>query len=345
VLQFCLNFWHGIGFLATESQYSRKKTVMKRNNMKKQLPRRWGNCFALAAGLGTMAVGLAIVSSTAQAAGFDLGDAANYTVLFEGGGGNKLNINNPSALFAHIDGGNIGIDNTGQLQLSGPLTINGNVDFANSVIDNGPYSGNVAVNGTIIGGHANVHNDLVSLNGLSTTLSGEAGASVALNSGAAINGSAGTLDASGNRVFTVSGINAPNGTLTINGDGHKVVFNVSAAANANFHFNNIVLGGGLTSDDVQINFFGGSSLTGGPTLDINSNGGNLYGVFLDPNGAISVVSTLLNGRVFGGDSHDEALVSGATIIAPSSVPDGGSSMLLLSMGVGLIVAAKKKLVG
>src|SRR5439155_9687373 len=176
------------------------------------------------------------------------------------------------------------------------------------------------------------------LNNLSTTLGAEVGTSVMLKTGATINGGLGTLDASGNRVFTVGKINAPKGTLTINGDGsHKIVFNISAAADGNFHFNNIVLGGGLTSDDVLFNLFGGntSTLTGGPKLDINSNAsgvhGTLFGTFLDPNGAISLVNTILDGRVFGGDSVNEAIVSGAEINAPappSPVPDAGSTLVL-----------------
>jgi hypothetical protein len=297
--------------------------------------------------------------------GFNLGDAANYSVIFQGGGNNDLNINNGPGINDLAVSGKIGIDNTGplhdgHLQLSGPLTLNSDVHFSGTytqgVQDNGPYSGNIQVNGTISGGHANVHGDMLYLNSLSTALGLESGNSVALNSGATINGSSGLLDVSGNRVFTVSGINAPNGILTINGDGiSKIVFNISAAANANFHFNSIVLGGGLTSDDVLFNFFGGNdtTLSGGPTLDINSNGDvgdpALYGIFLDPNGQISIVHSVLFGRIYGGDSHNEQIVSGAQINGPAGTPVPEAStvvagaLLLIPLGVSTLRILRKKM--
>lgn len=294
----------------------------------------------------------AFVCPTAHATlqGFNLGDAANYGVIFQGNGGNQLNVNNPSGLFANTDTANIGIAGTGQLAVSGPLAINGRVDFAGAVNEQGGYNngGNVTISGPVTGGHANVQNDMNSLNALSTMLSGEAGMSVALNAGATINASAGTLDALGDKVFTVSSINAPNGNLTINGDGsHKVVFNISGGADSNIHFNNIILTGGLTPDDVLFNLFGGDNvgLTGGPTLDLNSNGGTLNGVFLDPNGQISLVHTILDGRIYGGDTHNEQLVSGGTMnqpLSPPSVPDSGSTLVLLGLGcLGLVYAGNK----
>ena len=287
--------------------------------------------------------------------GFVLGDAANYAVIYQAGGNNQLNINNGPGAEDLAVSGNIGIANSpnppnnGRLQLSGPLTLDSDIHFAGVVNDNGPYGGNIQVNGTISGGHANVRTDMDNLGALSTALGAELGTSVALNTGATINASAGMLDAMGNRVFTVSGINAPNGILTINGNGaNKVVFNISLAADASFHFNSITLGGGLTSDDVLFNFFGGNDVThtGGPGLDINSNGDvgdpALYGTFLDPNGAISIVHSVLFGRIFGGDSVNEAIVSGAQINAPGGqVPDGGSAVALLGIALAAIEGARR----
>lgn len=286
----------------------------------------------------------------------NLTDAENYIAIFQGGGGNTLNINNPSSLYAHTDGGNIGIAGTGQLGLSGPLTINGNIDFAGAVTPSGyttttpPFTsggpGGVVVNGTITGGHANVQADMNDLNSLSTILGGETGTSVALANGATINASSGVTDSHGNSVFTVSSINAPNGNLTISGSANqRVVINVSAGADANFHFNTITLLGGLTSHDVIFNFFGGSgtTLSGGPTLDINSNGGILNGIFLDPNGQISLVSSILVGAIYGGDTHNEQIVSGGTLVSQASqIPDAGSTALLLSLACGSILVLKRK---
>ena len=295
------------------------------------------------------ALGMGALSAQASPTGFDLGDASNYGVLFQGNGGNTLNVNNGPGLAGLAENGKIGIGGTGALQLSGPLVINGNVDFAGSVHDNGPYSGNITVNGVISGSHANVQSDLNTLNSLSSTLGAESGNGLAISIGnganQTVNVSAGKVDGSGNSVFTVSSISFVNGaTLTINGDGsHKVVFNIGFAPSFGGH---IVLSGGLTSDDVLFNIFGGNNttLSGGPNLTINSNGGILTGTFLDPNGQIQMNHSVLDGRLFGGDSQNEAIVSGAEVNAPP-VPDGGSTMLLMSLGLGALAMARKKFVG
>jgi hypothetical protein len=146
-------------------------------------------------------------------------------------------------------------------------------------------------------------------------------------------------------------MNLGNGVITVNGDGvHKVVVNFQSVAN--FHPNQIVLGGGLTPDDVLWNFYGGNSgtLSGGPTLDVNANfslgshpNNILAGVFLDPNGTVSVVSTEINGRVFGGDTHNMQLVSGEYIIAPEHhVPESLPTATALFLGVGALFVIKER---
>jgi hypothetical protein len=47
----------------------------------------------------------------------------------------------------------------------------------------------------------------------------------------------------------------------------------------------------------------------------------VQGVFLDPNGPVSVTNTNIEGQVFGGDSHDFQYVSGSVIdIPPEPLP-------------------------
>jgi VPDSG-CTERM motif len=315
---------------------------------------------------GLIGMALAIGVPVAHATGFSLGDAANYAVIFQGGGGNKLGINNGAAAAGLAVSGNIGVAGTGKLALSGPLVINGNIDFAGSVNPSGyttpvaPYTsgGNITVNGTITGSHTAVQNDMNYMNGLSHDLwfnggSSVFGSAISLNSGTTINASSGSLDALGDTVFNVTSMNLPNGNVTINGDGvHKVVINVSSVAN--FHANMITLGGGLTPDDVIWNFYGNPStsqianLTGGPTLDINANSSSdaaniLQGIFLDPYGTISAVNAVINGRIYGGDSHDEQIVSGAYINAPTNVPDGGITAALLGLALLGMGGLKRKM--
>jgi hypothetical protein len=297
--------------------------------------------------IGALTVCVGVATAFQASASFSLGDAANYAVLFEGGGGNTLNINNGPGLNGLAVNGNIGIGGTGHLQLSGPLTINGNIDFAGTVDDNGPYpsSGNIHVNGTISGSQAIVTTALTYLNSLSTTLGGEAGTGVTITGNQTINASDGNL-VNGDRVFTANTSSFNTGeTLTINGDGlHNVVFNFSADASFG---GMIVLTGGLTSDQVLFNIIGGANLTGGHTLSINNNGKILTGTFLDPNGTISMDHSVLNGRLFGGDTHNEQIVSGSLINAPPpAVPEPttfiAGALLLLPFGASTLRILRRK---
>ena len=295
-----------------------------------------------------------MLSAARSYASFSLGDAANYAVLYEGNGAHSLQINNGPGPGGLAVNGNIGLGDgltgtgTPQLQLSGPVTINGNINFAGSVIDNGPYNGNLVVNGSINGNMSSVETDLKTLNTLSSTLGSEAGQTLAINTSSGsqtVNVSAGAIDGSGNSIFTVNSVSFNNGqTLTIHGDGtHSVVCKINASP----HFaGTIVLTGGLTSDQVLFNIIGGNgaTLSGGSTLQYAANGGILTGTFLDPNGAISINNAVLDGRLFGGDSTDMSIVSGGQVNAPtvvvSPVPEASTilagTILVLPFGFGIL---------
>ena len=270
-------------------------------------------------------IGAALASSmVVQASAYTIAigtDAGSYGLLFEGAGGNTLHITNVTV------NGNVGVGLTGKASDSGPSTISGRVDF--SAANTGQFSNTNAAN-IIAGGvqfnAASVTSALNTVNALNTVLGAETGTSVSIGTGGgktlAINASDGSLDASHDRVFTVSGFNTTNGdTLTINGDAahDNVVLNFPSSVNFN---NQVVLTGGLTADAVLYNFVGGSNLTGGPTLQINNNASSspsnlVEGIFLDPDGAVSVTNARVLGRVFGGDTHDLQFVSGTTLTAPA----------------------------
>jgi PEP-CTERM motif len=165
---------------------------------------------------------------------------------------------------------------------------------------------------------------------------GSAAKSKSDNGNTTINGSAGVLDANGNRVFNVTAYNAGNGNIvTINGDGHDVVLN--------FLFNsNVNLGGdvtlvGLGGDDVVWNFASSNQ-----NISLNNNASSFplplafQGIILAPNDALSIVNANLVGRVWGGDSHDMQVVSGDTLITPvTAVPEPSTWAMMLIGFVGL----------
>jgi choice-of-anchor A domain-containing protein len=299
-----------------------------------------------------LAIGMTILcflggSQVAQA-GFSLGDAVNYAVLYEGSGGHNLQINS-SPLNGSTILGNIGLgdENGGnpQAQLNNPAVITGNVNFAGPI----NYNGNAVVHGTTNGSVAAVETDLNNLNTLSANLGAELGTTLTISlSGSSgsqtIQATNGVLDANGNRVFNLTSMTFNNGnTLTINGDaaGDYVVINVAETNINNPQFAGaIALSGGLTPNQVLFNFTGGNSvmLTGGSTLKTSANNASQDCTYLDPNGPINMNSVNIDGHVFGGDSSDMQIVSGATIVAYVPEPQ---AFALLALGLAGVWVARR----
>ncbi len=261
---------------------------------------------------------------------FTLGAAANYAVLFEGGRASSLMITNVTTNVTASGPsqgggiGNIGVGGTGKSTVNSPSILNGRIDF--SAADRGQFS-NFNPSNVITGGVnynvSAVTSALDTVNALNTTLGALPGPSPTINGNTTINAIDGTFSASGPgytnlRVFNITAFSLNNGrTLTINGDpnGDSVVFNFGGSTNFN---GNVVLTGGLTPDNVLFNFVGGSLSGGGPTLNLSTTIGasNLaQGIFLDPNGSVSIGSGNVFGRVFGGDSRN-LLFTGSNLTAP-----------------------------
>jgi hypothetical protein len=270
-------------------------------------------------------------------AGFSLGDAANYAVLYEGAGAHNLQINSGPVNGSTILG-NVGLGNenggTPQAQLNNPAVINGNINFAGAVNVN---NSGAIVNGSTNGNVASVETDLDNLNSLSSSLGAEPGTPVAISIGnggsQTINASSGMLDGNGNEIFTVTSLSFVNGaTLTINGTASQtVVLNF----NFNTHFSGAInLTGGITVDQVLFNLIGGASLTNGDTLQFAANNVTQHGTFLDPNGTIQVNSVNIIGHVFGGDTTDMQIVSNGTVAVPE--PHTCALLALGLLGASLI---------
>jgi hypothetical protein len=280
----------------------------------------------------SVSLSTARLATSSQLSSNAFGAAAGYAVLGEGAGGSALQIS-----FASING-NVGVGNTGGARAAGSSLMTGRFDF--SAANTGQFSNNSPFN-SITGGAtynaAGVMSALNSVNAMNTTLGAETGTPIAINGTTTINASAGTLDANGNRLFTVTSFTTTNNNvLTINGDaaGDNVVFNFSG----NVNFNNQVVLAGISPDQVLYNFVGGSHFFGGPALQINNvasrSGSNLVqGIFLDPNGPISVTNTRLIGRVFGGGNQTMQIGGGTTITTPLSAVINASPTVQVSNSI------------
>jgi hypothetical protein len=299
-------------------------------------------------GLAVVAA-LALAPATARAA-FLTGGADQFAVLGQFSSG-QTNYNNGTIT------GDVGIgsprqftisnaDLTGNVRFSGAADTNGFLGGAppNNVSGGGNFTGSVIANDPVVTSALNA------MNLLGQTLGGEAGTAISIVSGGSINAAAGVLDGSGNRVFTVSPVNFPNGAFTIGGSAADfVVLNIGT--DTNLH-GQILLSGGITSDHVLINMVGGNytTHTGGPTLDVNTNGLSTFGIFLDPNGKMSASHTDIQGRFFGGDTQNQQIVSGFNITAPSPstiVPVAPTIVLAVTgaLPLGLMSLLRRRKVG
>src|SRR5882724_11618508 len=110
-------------------------------------------------------------------AGFSLGDASHYAVLYEGSGTHNLQINsspvNGSTILGDIGLGNLS-NGFPTAQFNNPAVINGNINFSSNI----SISANAVIDGTTNAHVSQVNTDLIALNSLSATLGGEAGSAL-----------------------------------------------------------------------------------------------------------------------------------------------------------------------
>ncbi len=268
-------------------------------------------------------------------AGFSLGDASNFGVLYDG---SSSTLSMTSATIT----GNVGAGG-GSVYASG-TTVDGDLDFAQSNVHQS-HLHSTTVSGTINYSQSNVSPDLQSMHNLSLSLQSEGGTilnNIDLNGTGGnytINASQGELDLQGDRVFWIDASNFTfdNGnTITINGDaaGDSVVFNITGGDIA---FGGGIVLNGLDADQVLFNVADGNNVT------IDSNQAMVQGVFLDPTGTMSLDNSVLNGRFYGGSGGDMT-ISNSSLIDP--LPDGGavpepSSLALMACAfLGFMVTAR-----
>jgi choice-of-anchor A domain-containing protein len=237
--------------------------------------------------------------STGNGSGFTLGDAANYALI-------AFDPHNFQGTAHSPIGGNVGVGPYSGIQLAND-TITGDLVTTGAA----PQTTGGTVTGTIRGGDAALATDISALTSLSTAFKAEAGANLgALSNGQTISASSGVVDAGGNEVFTVSKW-ADNLTISGGANDH-VVLNVGD--NSGFKLENLALSGGITANNVLINYTGSQELHG-------TNGDTFNGTVLTPNAKVNVNGISMNGHVFGGAAgQDFQWVSGANITTPPIPP-------------------------
>ena len=284
-----------------------------------------------------------------HAIGFTLGQFDTYGLLINDGTHNG-DINT-APVNANIGIGLI----TGSVNLHNEV-VNGKVDCAGNcatAVSGGAITGTQPVSrgGTPpLGSPASLNSNVAAVEtaittakSLSTTFGAESGSGtpVTINGTTTINASAGFLDGSGTRVFTASSFSIGNGnTVTINGTAAQFVV-IDITGNSNNKLDGaLALTGGITPDQVLINFLGSGNEVGGA-----ANGATLQGTFLIPNQKVNLNSLTINGHLFGGaEGQDFQFVSNSFISQPpiSQVPEPASLLLLGSGLVGLAYWRRRK---
>jgi hypothetical protein len=235
----------------------------------------------------------------------------NYSVLTLNGA-TDIALNGPGTTI-----GNVGISTGGNLQLNSSngnpsVAVQGNVYLGNTATINNPaqLTGTVFTNQNAKLNQANTdaRNASTTFAALAPTLKVPGGA---INGNTTINGMAGV------NVVNVSGINLGNGQkLTLNGPaGSQFIINDSGGMQLNS--GQVVLRGGLTANDMVLNF-----TSSGQQLQTSGglhNESVINGILLAPRDSIGFAPGLINGELIAG-GQSVHLVSGASVNSPPRPP-------------------------
>jgi hypothetical protein len=270
-----------------------------------------------------VALSLVFFSSRVLAVPVDLGAAGpqSWTVLEIGNG----NVSIANASNAGSITGNVGV-NGGNLSDSG-VPITGNVVTSSSATVNPNVAANVS--GTISQNAASLASAATAAESASSSAASLAssGGGVGVSS---IVYNAGTIDLNPG-VYNLTDLKL-NGTILDLTAGANYVFNISGQLSLN---SSEILD--LTAADVLFNITGtqGAQLAGGL-----NNESVLDGIVLAPDAQISETPGSILGEIISGQNIN--IASGAKIQGVASVPDSGSCIFLLSIGIGCLIQAKKR---
>ena len=294
---------------------------------------------------GTVAVlGFLLPAQQAQALPIDLGTAGpgNWALLEISG------LYGPTGYIAETDSENV------SGAAAPPVgSITGNVGLAN-ISRITTSAGNFPINGTVfVGDQSSV--DAATVANASGNVVQDA-ASQALTRQAAIDAraastAAAALPTSGDGftgsitagqslkpgVYNLTDLALPNGAVLNLGAGGSYVFNISGTLKLDHA--QILTDAGLSESEVLFNVTGthGVAFSGGLATE-----SVLHGIILAPDASISLTPGLIVGEMISGEGIN--IASGGTINGIPTVPDAGSTMLLMSIGLASLAAAKRKFI-
>jgi hypothetical protein len=255
-----------------------------------------------------------------------------YGVLEIGTGDISVNAGGP------VNGitGNVGLNGPGKLSLTGGTFVDGNVIVSTNT-NQVDLSGGSSVSGSV------TVNQAVLTQASADALKAANDASLLATSGG---GSGFTSLTSAMTllpgVYNLTTIDLKNDDKVILSAGGSYVFNVSTtfkiAGGNSPHEAGFFLAPGLPESEVLFNYTGTAQIAfGGGGQGDNS---ILHGIILSPNAKVALAPGTVVGEIIGGMNID--IVSGSDVQAPTTVPDAGSTLLFMSIGLGLLTAAKHK---
>jgi choice-of-anchor A domain-containing protein len=273
-----------------------------------------------------------LISAPARASVVDLGQAGQFTLLALGGGIDDSGPLGPQSNPYSVNGP-VGVVTSGQtFSASGSVSYNGPVYLHSGVTFNSSAPGvsqptmNASVDSMLVQAKTDALNASNFAAGLQATQT----------FGAISNNLSITENQAGHYVFDITSINFSGGkTLTLSAPiGSTYLLNISDSLVLSF--GSIVVAGGLTADNVLINFTG--------TKDIAfSGGGNssqVYGTILAPNVTVGLHPGLVVGSVI---ANAITMSSGADVVpVPEVTP---SSVIFGFLGLIVAVSSRRALAG
>lgn len=296
--------------------------------------------------LSALAVSAVLVTPlNTQAASINLGTAADFTILALENG--RLSINSATSLTGNVgySAGVITVEAQKVDTFTGTAFVNSG--FATTSFNNKYVAATFAPSGGIQYGPGLVDNKLHQANLDAMNAASFYAGLIPAGGSARDLGNLGdndnrTLNGTGLglNIYRLGSLNYNSDVLTLIG-GANDVFVFDVTGNFDFSQSQIVLTGGITANNVLFNFLTGSS----GHVDLNKAANEFYGTILSPSAPIDYHNpATFVGRLIGTNItlHSDFNLQGPGNQPGGSVPDTGSTLALMGIGMAMLVAVKRK---